>query len=92
MIKAFSYARPFGHKTEIDVTDIEPADEKYLTENNIVVSMESLPWDKVALYGEYGTTREGNVKEAIVIVKFSERCRVGMGKLVESIKTLKGVE
>lgn len=37
------YNKPFGDMREIEISNVYPEDEKYVKENNLIISMEEMP-------------------------------------------------
>jgi hypothetical protein len=88
MIEATQYSRPSGVKTRLEITDIAPEDEKYLKDNNVVLSVEAVPPNLIGVYGKYSD--DPNAIEAFVLVAQSRGCRVAMSRLVEEVKRMQG--
>lgn len=94
MLQATLYIRPNGDSRTIEISEIEAEDEQYLKDNNVVVSLEEVPPNQVAVYGRftklYGVmNEEAKQVEAFVLVPLSKGGKYGMSKLVEEIKRMK---
>jgi hypothetical protein len=86
-MKVTLYTRPNSAREIIDFTDIHPDDERYLKDNNVMVSLEELPPNFVALYGKFSDDPDNG--EAMVLASLQKDGKTGMAKLVDAIKRMK---
>lgn len=74
------YQRPHGHKVQAELRNINPEDEAYFREHDIIIGMEEIATDQIVVYAQYGET-DGDPDEIIYIVPAKEKCEVSMANI-----------
>ena len=82
------YHRPNGRKSEHEMNNITSEDEAWYRENNIIVGIEEIAPEVVAVYAQYGET-EGEPDEITYIVPAGECCVLSMAKIRARIEAIR---
>lgn len=83
------FVRPNGEQRPGVMTLIKPADEDWLRENNVKISLEDLGIG-ICIYADYGAKdSDGEPDEHMLIVPRSGDCKSSMSLLVVELKELK---
>lgn len=79
------YTRPNGHKTEIEIVDIEDDDAAWFKEHNIIIGMEEIYPGQYVIYAEYGE-EAGEPLELTYIVPSGQICRTALSNIRQTLK------
>jgi len=88
-INATFFIKPNGKKVPSECKNVYPDDADYININNILVSMEELEPDNIAIYFDYGKVDVDGEPDELIELSFGRSCEETIKSGVERIKELK---
>lgn len=84
------FERPNGRKSEHEMENILPEEEKFFRDHGVKISIEELTTGQTVVYADYGAVLEdGTPDEIVFIVQVGMTCEVAMSLLRQKIEKAK---